>query len=345
MGHFVTCQGTMDPEDLVDHFLQQVIRPHGCQKPDPDFCSVSWARQAMYLLGVPFSLVRRHAPSLPCGRARSYAVFVYCHPVVFTVARYHSLVVLERSRIATRVSVSFGASDSHSLIVLVLLHARRGIVVVVFLHARRGIVVVVFLPARRGLRYARQTSLMCGGLLSCPVRPSVCAAVFRSARRGMCGGLPFCSVRHARCSSFPPGVACAAVFRSARCGIRGGLPFCLARPGMHGGVPLCLVRPGVRGGVPFCLAWHRCSVLSGAARCARRSSVLPCAARAAFFRSARCGMRGVLPFRPGWHARRSHVPPGAAYAAVFRSVWHGPVCAAVLRVRHRWSRITRRAAG
>jgi len=29
MGHFVACQGTMNPEDLADHFLQQVIRPHG----------------------------------------------------------------------------------------------------------------------------------------------------------------------------------------------------------------------------------------------------------------------------------------------------------------------------
>jgi len=29
MGHFVACQGTMDPEDLADYFLQQVIRPHG----------------------------------------------------------------------------------------------------------------------------------------------------------------------------------------------------------------------------------------------------------------------------------------------------------------------------
>jgi len=28
MAHFVACQGTMDPEDLADHFLQQVIRPH-----------------------------------------------------------------------------------------------------------------------------------------------------------------------------------------------------------------------------------------------------------------------------------------------------------------------------
>jgi len=25
MGHFVACQGTMDPEDLADHFLRQVI--------------------------------------------------------------------------------------------------------------------------------------------------------------------------------------------------------------------------------------------------------------------------------------------------------------------------------
>jgi len=29
MGHFVACQGTMNPEDLADHFLRQVIRPHG----------------------------------------------------------------------------------------------------------------------------------------------------------------------------------------------------------------------------------------------------------------------------------------------------------------------------
>jgi len=29
MGHFVVCHGTMNPEDLVDHFLWQVIRPHG----------------------------------------------------------------------------------------------------------------------------------------------------------------------------------------------------------------------------------------------------------------------------------------------------------------------------
>ena len=115
--------------------------------------------------------------------------------MVFTVARYHSLVVLERSRIATRLSVSCGASDSHSLVMLILLHARRGIVVVVCLHARRGIVVVVFLPALHHLRYARQTSLMRGGLPSCPVRPSVYAVVFRSARHGMRGGLPFCSAR------------------------------------------------------------------------------------------------------------------------------------------------------
>jgi len=29
MGHFVACKGTMKPEDLADHFIQQVIRPHG----------------------------------------------------------------------------------------------------------------------------------------------------------------------------------------------------------------------------------------------------------------------------------------------------------------------------
>jgi len=29
MGHFVACQGTMNPEDLADHFIQQIVRPHG----------------------------------------------------------------------------------------------------------------------------------------------------------------------------------------------------------------------------------------------------------------------------------------------------------------------------
>jgi len=29
MGHFVACHGTMNPEDLADHFLRQIIRPHG----------------------------------------------------------------------------------------------------------------------------------------------------------------------------------------------------------------------------------------------------------------------------------------------------------------------------
>ena len=29
MVHFVTFQLTMDPEDQADHFLRQVIRPHG----------------------------------------------------------------------------------------------------------------------------------------------------------------------------------------------------------------------------------------------------------------------------------------------------------------------------
>jgi len=29
MGHFIACQGTMNPEDLAVHFLQQVMRPHG----------------------------------------------------------------------------------------------------------------------------------------------------------------------------------------------------------------------------------------------------------------------------------------------------------------------------
>jgi transposase InsO family protein len=29
MGHFIAYQGTMKPKDLADHFLQQIVRPHG----------------------------------------------------------------------------------------------------------------------------------------------------------------------------------------------------------------------------------------------------------------------------------------------------------------------------
>jgi len=29
MGHFIACQGTMNPDDLADHFIQQIARPHG----------------------------------------------------------------------------------------------------------------------------------------------------------------------------------------------------------------------------------------------------------------------------------------------------------------------------
>jgi len=29
MGHFVACQGTMNPKDLADHFIQQIVRPYG----------------------------------------------------------------------------------------------------------------------------------------------------------------------------------------------------------------------------------------------------------------------------------------------------------------------------
>jgi len=29
MGYFIACHGTMNPEDLADHFRRQIIRPHG----------------------------------------------------------------------------------------------------------------------------------------------------------------------------------------------------------------------------------------------------------------------------------------------------------------------------
>jgi len=85
----------------------------------------------------------------------------------------------------------------------------------------------------------------------------------------------------------------------------------------------------MHGRVPSCAAVFR-PVRCGL-RYVRRSSVLPGAAWAAVFHSARHGMGGVLPFRPGQHGRRSSVPPSAAYAQVFHSVWRGPVCAAVFR--------------
>ena len=181
---------------------------------------------------------------------------------------------------------------------------------------------VIFRPVRCGLRYVRQFSILPGAAY---------AAVFHSARRSMRGILPFYPVRHSRRSSVPPGAAFAEVFRSVWCGPVCAAVLCSAWRSTRGVLPFCLAQPGVCGDVPFCPAWHRCSVLSSAALCARRSSVLHGLTRAAFFRSARRGMRGVFQFRPGRHAWRSPVPPGAAYTAVFRSVWRSPVCVAVFR--------------
>jgi len=105
-------------------------------------------------------------------------------------------------------------------------------------------------------------------------------------------------------SSFLPGVASSLLssfLPSMACGMHGRLPTCTA------------VFHPVRCGLRY--VW--------------RSSVLPGAAFAAVFFSARRSMHGVLPFRPGWYAQRSSVPPGAAYAEVFSCVWRGPVCVAV----------------
>jgi len=182
----------------------------------------------------------------------------------------------------------------------------------VLLHAPHGIVVVVFLPAQRGLRYTQQTSLMRGGLPSCPVRPTVCVADFRSARRGMCGVFPFRPGRPARRSSVPPGAVYVEVFRSVWRGPVYAAVFCSVWCGpvcaavfhstRHGiGVPFCLARAGVGGGPPFCPARH-----------ARRSSILLSTACTAFFHSTRGGMRGGLPFRLVRHTRRCSVLSGAA---------------------------------
>ena len=174
------------------------------------------------------------------------------------------------------------------------------------MHSRLPSCAAVFRPVRCGLRYVRRSSIL----------PSAeCAAVFRSAWRGIRSVLPFHPGRHARRSSVPSGAAYAEVFRSVwRSPVCVVVfrsvwhsPVCMvvfrsARRGI--GVPFCLVWPGLRGGPPFCPARH-----------VRRSLVLLSAACVAFFHSARGGMRGSLPFRPVRHTRWCSVLSAAAQYA------------------------------
>ena len=60
MGHFIACQGTMKPKDLADHFLQQIVRPHGLPSSivsdrDSFFTSDFW-RQVTEALGISCNL-------------------------------------------------------------------------------------------------------------------------------------------------------------------------------------------------------------------------------------------------------------------------------------------------
>ena len=117
-------------------------------------------------LGAAFSAGEASCSQSSVRPSRSYAAFVYCHPVVFTVARCHSFGAGESSCSQSSSCLAASSLSSSSRpswhrrlsssscpawhLHCRLPHARRGIVVVVFLrcrlpHARRGIVVVVFL--------------------------------------------------------------------------------------------------------------------------------------------------------------------------------------------------------
>ena len=219
-------------------------------------------------LGVTFSAGEASCSQSSVRPSRSYAVFVYCHPVVFTVARCRSFGVGESSgsQSSSCLAASSLSSSSRSSWHRHLSssscpawhprcrlpHVRRGIVVVVFLTPVVASSLVVFLmpgvaytaffrSAPRGCQCARRCSVLSG------------------AGFAMRGGLPFRSAQHARRSSVPPGAAYAEVFRSVWRGLVCAAFFRSARRGM------CCV-------LPFRPVRHtqRCSVLSGAARCARR---------------------------------------------------------------------------
>ena len=88
MGRFVACQGTMNPEDLADHFLQQVIRPHGLPSSmvsdrGPLFTSDFWKR-VMETLGISRNLSTAFHPQTDGQTERANAtlkqyLWAYCN--------------------------------------------------------------------------------------------------------------------------------------------------------------------------------------------------------------------------------------------------------------------------
>ena len=228
-------------------------------------------------LGVAFSAGEASYSQSSVRPSRSYAVFVYCHPVVFTVARCCSFGAGDSScsqsssfLAASSVSSSSRPSWHRRLsssscpawhLRCRLPHARRGIVVVVFLTPVVASSLVVFL-----------TPVVASSLVIFFMPGVAYTAFFRSAHRG-------CQCAR-RCSVLP----------SAAFGMRGGLPFRSARHLRRYSV-LSGAAFGMRGGLPFRSAWHtrRCSALPGVA----------------------FGMRGDLLFRSARHTRRGSVLSGA----------------------------------
>jgi len=82
MGHFVACQGTMDPEDLADHLLRQVIRPHGLPSSIVSdrgslFTSDFWKR-VMEALGISLNLSTAFHPQMDGQMERANSTLVSC---------------------------------------------------------------------------------------------------------------------------------------------------------------------------------------------------------------------------------------------------------------------------
>jgi len=88
MGHFVACQCTMDPKDLADHFLQQIIRPHRLPSSivsdrGPQFTTDFW-KQVAKALGISWNLSTAFHPETDGQTERANATLeqylrAYCN--------------------------------------------------------------------------------------------------------------------------------------------------------------------------------------------------------------------------------------------------------------------------
>jgi len=157
--------------------------------------------------------------------SRSYAVFIYCHSVVFTVACCHSFGAGESlcSQSSSCLAASWLSTSSrpswyHRLsssscpvwhLHCCLPHARHGIVIVVFLMPVVASSLVVFLMPRVASPLSSSSRLSWHHRLStssCPVWRTRRSSVPLTAAVSVRGGVPFCPAQ--------PSV-CAVVFRSA----------------------------------------------------------------------------------------------------------------------------------